>query len=949
MSQTLTRSIPTVQLAEAGQSPWLDFISRDWLVSGQLKKMIQMDGVLGVTSNPSIFQQAISSGKSYAKDIQKLSKQGYSALEIYDRLSIVDIQKACDLFLSIYKKTQGEHGYVSLEVLPGLAHFTQETIDEAQRLFAAVKRPNVMIKIPATPEGIPAIEEMIFRGVNINVTLIFSVSQYQKVAAAYISGIKRRLAAGKDVKRVRSVASVFVSRFDTTIDAMLAKKSEFSHSSAAEFKKLLGKAAVANSKLVYQEFKKLFLGKEFSSLQSKGAKIQKTLWGSTSCKNPKYDDLLYVEPLVGPETVNTMPLVTLEAVLDHGTIKKNTVLEGLSEAQEVVKALGRHGISLEEVGASLQSNGVKAFQQSFDDLMRALELSIMESSKSVKLKEVKYQFSFPPALKNAVDAEFEKLKKEKVFERLFKKDPTIWKSEPEHQKVILNRLGWLDSASWCLGKLHEIESLDDRVTQLGLKHIVLLGMGGSSLAPEVMSLICRKGKAGRSFQILDSTDPAQIRKLESSIQLNKTLFIVASKSGSTIETSSQYKYFFHAVKKLYKKNPALTGQHFIAITDEGSDLQKIAKMNKFLGLLINPTDIGGRYSALSLFGLVPAVLMKLPVREWLFQTVQWNNKIKQSATSTAPDDVFYLGAALGVFAKQFREKMTLVISPKLASFGSWLEQLIAESTGKEKLGVLPVDGEPSAQAYSEDRHFVIFKLESEKWPDASALKTIKGTQAPVFQVIWKDDTLIAQQFLAWEIVTSIAGVVLGINPFDEPNVKESKDITGKYLKHLESHGGFEYPTRYYHVDRSVELALILKQVKRSSYLSLLAFIERSEQTAKKIQEIRKQLLDAFRSPILSGFGPRYLHSIGQYYKGGVPNGLFIQFVSQPQSDIPVPETSYTFGQLKIAQALGDFEAIQNKGLPIILIDLGKNPEQGLLKFSKILKNYLSNQKIALKV
>jgi len=350
-------------LRELGQSVWIDFISREALTSGELARLVR-DGVSGLTSNPAIFQRAILSGNSYDADIAKLAAQGKSAVEIYEALAMADIAMAADLLRPVYEQTKGLDGYVSLEVSPHLAYDTVGTIAEARRLFHTLGRPNVMIKVPGTPEGIPAIAELIGSGININVTLLFSLDAYEAAANAYLDGLERLARDGGNLQRVASVASFFVSRLDTAVDARLA-----GHPQAA---RLAGRTAVAYTKLAYARFQKIFAGPRWQALASQGARVQRPLWASTSTKNPAYPDTLYVDELIGPYTVNTMPPQTLAAFRDHGRVAER-ITQGLVEAEALLAELATIGIDLDKVTQELLDAGVKAFAEAFDQLLEGLQ------------------------------------------------------------------------------------------------------------------------------------------------------------------------------------------------------------------------------------------------------------------------------------------------------------------------------------------------------------------------------------------------------------------------------------------------------------------------------------------------------------------------------------------------------------------------------------------------
>ncbi len=953
MPQTIQK-LATHALNDAGQSPWLDSISREMLSSGFLKDLVKNKGILGLTSNPSIFQQAFAQGKGlYSADIQRLAKQGKSAFEIYDTLSIKDIQDACDILNPVYVRTQKEHGYVSLEVSPTLAHCTEKTLSEARRLWKRVARANLMIKVPATPEGIPAFRDLISEGINVNVTLIFTLDQYRQVAEAYLEGLQLYTEQHGNSSKVRSVASVFVSRFDTLIDRKLEELSQNARSNHKEaYLKLRGQAALANSRLIYQEFRKIFASSSFNKLVESGGKVQRLLWGSTSCKNPAYSDLMYVENLVGADTVNTMPQITVEALLDHGKIVPESAASDLSEVRSVIRQLNQWGLDLNQIGNDLQVQGLRQFCDAFDELMKTLERVCMTMS-----KKSRSQISVPvvrttlkPDDQEAWSAAIREFDSRQGMELFIKQDPRLWKEDSDHQKVIANRLGWLKVHETMLGKLHDIEAYVQDMQKSKMKFLILLGMGGSSLAPEVMSLICKRSNRTLKFRIVDTTDPQDIRDVEKGITMGAAHFLVASKSGSTIETLSQFQYFYQKVSAFYgkKATPQEIGGHFTAITDPGSSLESLARKKHFRKVFLNPADIGGRYSALSLFGLVPAALMGIDYRGLLDAARRVYEAQVSSTGNTQKCPGVGVGLLLGALAKKGKDKLTLVTSPSLESFGAWLEQLIAESTGKEKRGVLPVDSEVLGDVsdYGEDRVFLVFKLKNEPLPKISAARMIqlKRAKFPVIEVEWSGPEALGCEFLSWEIATAASSTVLGVNPFDEPNVTESKQITLKFLDEIRKGKMPENPTRYFYLKKTVEWGLILKQIRKTSYVVLLAYLPRNAANQKAFAKLRQMIRRHFKVPVLFGFGPRYLHSIGQFYKGGTPSGLFMEFFIQDRADAAIPDQPYTFGQLKRAQGLGDFEAIQNKGLPIIAVDLGLDSVKALRTIETQIAAQLSRAK-----
>lgn len=374
----MANSTPLEELTRLGQSVWLDYIRRGILDNGELERLIRERSLRGVTSNPAIFEQAIARSDDYDDELALLAAEGAEALEVYETLAVADIQRAADLFLGIYEESGGTDGFVSLEVSPELAHDTEGTLAEARRLWTLVTRPNVMIKVPGTDEGLPVIEQLIAEGVNVNITLLFSLEGYEKVMEAYLVGLERRAESGEPLDRVASVASFFVSRVDSAVDALLDAKADAAGGAEAErIRALRGKAAIANAKLAYARFQEIFGSERFAKLRERGAQLQRPLWASTSTKNPEYRDVIYVEELIGPDTVNTMPLATVEAFADHG-VARRSVDEDVEDARDVIAQLGELGIDFDEVTHKLQVEGVEKFVDPFRDLLARIDEKLTE-------------------------------------------------------------------------------------------------------------------------------------------------------------------------------------------------------------------------------------------------------------------------------------------------------------------------------------------------------------------------------------------------------------------------------------------------------------------------------------------------------------------------------------------------------------------------------------------
>jgi transaldolase / glucose-6-phosphate isomerase len=908
---------PLLDLKKLGQSIWLDSIRRTHITSGGLKKLIDDDGLTGETSNPAIFEKAIAGSNDYDDDMRDLIAAGKSALEIYEALAIKDVQTACDVFRPVYDVTQGADGFVSLEVSPKLARDTNGTIAEAKRLFAAVDRPNVMIKIPGTKEGVPAIEECLYSGLNINVTLLFAIEAHEAVAWAYVRALERRAAEGKPVDRIASVASFFVSRIDTLGDKLIVEKIRATNDHALKVKleSLQGKAAIANAKLAYQLYKTVFGDKRFLALKKKGARVQRPLWASTSTKNPNYPDTLYVDTLIGPDTINTLPAETIDAVRDHGKVYP-TIEVDVTGAKQQLADLESLGISLKAITDQVLDEGVVKFEQAFDQLLGGVE------SKIVAAVNLRHSANLG-ACQREVDAAFETTKSGKVAERVWKKDPALWKPNPAEQNEIADRLGWLGVASDMRKNVADLRAFVDEVKHAKFKSVVLCGMGGSSLCVETMRDVVGVARSFPKMFILDTTDPATIRALERKIDVKKTLFIIASKSGGTVETASHFKYFSaHA--------PA---SNFVAITDPGTLLEKLAREKGFRHVFLNPADIGGRYSALSYFGLVPAALMGIDVDRLLVRADEMAN-----ACIADKNPGLWLGAVWGTLAREGRDKITIITSRGLETFGAWAEQLIAESTGKQGRGLVPVDGEPLAPVsqYGSDRLFVYLRLQGAKNAALDRKVTaIEESGQPVVRLQMRDVYDVGAEFFRWEFATAVAGALIGINAFDQPNVQESKDNTKRVLAEGKK-AKLDKPvwkSAQYEVYSTAKMSKVktLRDVVREfiargeagDYVAFMAYVERTTKSERALQTMRVAVRRAACLATTVGYGPRFLHSTGQLHKGGANKILGVQITADDVRDVKIPGEAFTFGTLKRAQALGDWQSLQSHERRALRVHLKK--------------------------
>jgi transaldolase/glucose-6-phosphate isomerase len=929
---------PLKQLAETGQAPWLDFVQRDLIEGGDLAMMIKRDGLKGVTSNPSIFEKAIAHAPEYNAEFEKYVHSGdHEPMAIYEHLAIGDIRAAADVLLPVYHETKGRDGYISLEVSPYLALDTEATVNEARRLHKAVGKPNLMVKVPATSAGIPAIRTLIGEGISINVTLLFAVPVYEEVARAYIAGLEHFAAQGGDVSKIGSVASFFVSRIDNVIDKQLQDKID-AGGDAAALKTLLGKAAIANAKVAYAAYKKLFSGAAWTALEAKGAHTQRLLWASTSVKNPAYPDTLYVETLIGRDTVNTMPPATMDAFRDHGKATPDAVEQDLEGGIGILKSLEQHGISLEKVTTDLVADGVRQFANAFDQLLGAVA---KKRAALIGVNEATIEADQP--LHDAIGKAAKQWLAEGTIRKLWAGDKSVWTGADEDKW-----LGWLDIVHQEHTHVATLERFAKAIHESGFTHIALLGMGGSSLGPEVLAKSFGRRAGWPEFHMLDSTDPAQIATLESRLDLKKTMFIVSSKSGSTLEPNIFLAYF--KARMIETVGQGAWAKHFTAVTDPGSAMEHVAKHDHFAHLFHGLKSIGGRYSVLSKFGLVPAAAMGIDVAAFLATTAH----MVRSCSASVPVDQnpgAQLGLLLGVAAKEFkRDKVTIIASPKIADLGAWLEQLIAESTGKQGHGLVPIDGEPLGEpaVYGKDRVFAYLCLKGDEHARQEAhVAALAKAGHPVVRITVNDVMHIGQEFFRWEMATAITGAIIGINPFDQPDVEASKIKTRALTDAYEKGGAAPHDEPVFHehgvaihadpknaaaLGTHTTLAAYLKahfnRAHAGDYIAILAYIERNGSHIEMLEGLRTHLRNSHKVATCLGFGPRFLHSTGQAYKGGPNSGVFLQITTDDAHDIAVPGHAYSFSQVKAAQAEGDLSVLVERDRRVIRVHF-KNVQHGL--------------------
>jgi transaldolase/glucose-6-phosphate isomerase len=926
---------PLQQLTSFGQSLWLDFISRKILDDGTLARLVDAGEILGVTSNPAIFEKSIAEGVEYKPLLARLRSErpGSSAFELYEAVALRDIQDAADVLRKVYDRTKGRDGYVSLEVTMFAGEDEASLLKEARSLWARVARPNLMIKVPAVPAGIHAAEQLLSEGINVNVTLLFAVETYAQVAEAYVAGVEAFAKKGGDPSKVASVASFFVSRIDSLVDKLLEEQGN---------KTLQGKIAIANAKLAYAQYAATFGTPRWKALAQKGARTQRVLWASTGTKNKAYSDVLYVEELIGPDTVNTAPPQTIDGFRDHGQ-PRASLATGLDAARAQMSELARAGVSMPKVTDQLLVEGLKLFSDAFVKLLAAVE-----ASKSAAVPRGATSWKLSDSLAASVTNHLEDWKSSKKIARLWAKDASVWTASDESQW-----LGWLDAPRTARAAMGELAAFAAEIKSEGFTHVLLLGMGGSSLCPDVLRNTFGARAGYPRLEVVDSTDPQQIAASERRVDLAKTLVLVASKSGSTLEPNIFEAFFWERVKRLSGDK---TGRQFVAITDPGSKLETVAKKKGYRRIFSGDPAVGGRFSALSPFGLVPAALLGLDLERYIA-------RVEAMAAACGPDVApaanpgVQLGVILGAAAKSGRDKLTLVCSPPIVALGAWLEQLIAESTGKLGKGIVPVDLEPLGrpEVYGNDRLFVYVRLENaaDKLQDA-AIDALERAGQAVVRIGVADTHEIGAEFFRWEIATAVAGSVLGIHPFDQPDVEASKLATKELTSAYEKSGSLPAETPFFEtgglqlfsdtrnaaalskgLPKDAQLADVLRahfaRFRHGDYFAVLAYIEMSANYASELQALRRSVRDQARVATCLGFGPRFLHSTGQAYKGGPNSGVILQITCNDAADLQVPGAKYTFGIVKAAQARGDFSVLSERGRRALRVHIIGDVRAGLAR------------------
>lgn len=760
---TVMKSNPLLKLRSLGQSIWLDWFRRGMLTSGELKNILDEDGISGVTLNSLVFERVVAGSHDYDEIPGALALRGKTAEDIYWILAIHDAQQACDLLRPIYDRTNGQDGLVSLDILPRPVHDTSGILVEAREMWADVDRPNLMVRVPGTSEALPAIQQLLSEGINVHITRLFSLSRYQKVAEAYLAGLEMRLRKGQPLAGVVSVAGFLVSQVDVFIDYLLEKIIRQGGPQSEIARSIQGRVAVAIAKNAYRAYRQIYHSDRFRRLSDHSATPQRLLWASMSTKSPGRGDVMYVDSLIGPETITTLSGETLHAYRDHGSpaVRLPDDLEG---AEEILCHLSELGIDLDEVVQQLRDESIDRFFNSFDRLAMALQLRPVNELEKTINRQVLALGRYHSAVRQRINA----LEQAHFGTRLWRKDSSLWKVNRRGHKSVRDRLGWLHLVENMEPHLPRLAEFVDEVAAAGFRHVVYLGTNANSLVPMVFKHILASRSDGLRLTVLDTNDPANMGDFESSVSLARTLFIVASKSGTD---PNPLAFAENSYSRLTAISGGRAGRHFVAISDFGTPLTRLAETRDFRRVFVNFRDVDERYAALSYFDLVPAALMGLDVNDLLARAMRMQDACA-SCVPLSANPAVVLGAVLGELALQGRNKVTFLLPKSLVVLGSWLKRLFEVESSDESVPLIPVvdDHLHSPMDYGGDRLFVYIHLRKHTEADLEqAVSMLRDSGQPVVTIEIYRPMDLGQEFLRWQMAAATAGAILGVTALAEPS------------------------------------------------------------------------------------------------------------------------------------------------------------------------------------
>ncbi|MDT8435217.1 MAG: transaldolase [Gemmatimonadota bacterium] len=912
------------ELLRAGQSYWLDNLSRAMLRDGSLARRVEHEGLRGVTSNPAIFEKAITSTDLYDEQLERLAGSAASLREIYEALVVADVRDACDLLRPVWQESDGVDGYVSLEVSPRRMHDTAGSIEEGRRLWAAVDRPNLMIKIPGTPAGVPAIEELLFEGVNVNVTLLFSVAAYRDVADAHERALRRRHEAGRPLGSVASVASFFLSRIDVLVDSLLSQRLVPDRHGAGPAPSLFGAAALASARRAYRHFEERTASDGWRTLAGGGARPQRLLWASTSTKNPLYDPVRYVTPLVGPDTVNTLPESTIEAFARSGEVRPGAIRDGRKEADEVFERLAEAGIDMDAVCARLVDEGAVKFIEPFDRLLETL----LERRREF-LRESRTRVRLEGSAAEAADAaRLAALAERRTGVRLAAADASLWTGESGSEES--GRAIRLDAAERATGALPALLDFAREIRESDVEQVVLLADGDAAAAARAFAAPGR-GRAidGRpGLRVLASANPAAVREASEQVEFGRTLFVVASASGDGLLPRALARYFLARAARCGERAP---GARFVAIGRADSPLLREAEQAEFLRRFEVGGNVTGRFAALDAFGLLPAALTGVNVED----VVAAARDVALECGPDVPEAVnpgLRLGLVLAAAAESGRGPLEILPAPGLEGLAAWIERLVTGSLGPAGLAATcgPVGRRPAAGPVS-----VSVALAVGGEPAAGTIRArLPRREAAGGEIV------------RWHHAVAVAASLLGVDPLRDPAAArdraveamlaavEARDGTTETRRPAAAVDGVELyrPESDTGEDRTDEasIASLLRGLISASggtgVTTLAAFLPPGEGVERRLSDLCAAVAGRGAAPLLHHGEPAVV-AAGAAARG--EPGCALVLTAAAADDVPLPDATYGFAQLERTLAARAEEELREGGIRVLRADLGWYPEEGL--------------------
>ena len=903
---------PIQSVHSLGQSLWLDIIRRDSLDSGELADRVAAGELRGATSNLTILESAILSSDSYSVDLRRLAQAGWTAEKIFNQLAVDDIRAAADAFLPLFEQTNGGDGFVSIDVNPEFADDTNRTIEEARRLWDAVNRPNAMIKIPATLAGLPAIESSIRAGINVNATLIFSLGRYIEVMEAYMIGLEGRLEAGGSLDYVTSVASFFVSPIDIALDEQLREVFQRGEAEGERASSLLGKVAIANSKLAYAQFVATFQGERFQKLATRGARVQRPLWASTSMKNPEYPDTYYVDNLIGPDTVNALSEASLKAFKDHGT-PELTLPENISTARSQLQALDDLGISLDAAAEQLEVQGVSESAISYRSILGTIEEKAGAFQKEIAALE-------PKMRETLAEVELDD-----VGKRLWQQDVTLWVERDREKARVRRWLGWLSEPARASTETAELtrfaEALDPAITTF-----VLIGSGGGTITAEMLARILAPPN-GIDLHTISTANPDDIRTIKRKIAPEATFYLlVDSSSGDGIEEHLLSTFWEQALRKLEEQ----TGDHFVVITKDGSKLHHWAVEKGIQKIIEADKQDDFWLSPFNWTSLLPAAQAGADIQSFVQGGVGMTRACGP-LVDVAQNPGLFLSSVLAAAFRSGRDKVTLFADPPLEPILKWIEGLLAAGRGKEESGFIPIWDEPpgSGIVYGDDRLFVY--LRSSGALDRRLAGWIRADIPVLVLETSTNPEAIGEMLVQWQIGAAIAQHLLSVNPTDLDARHRTRAELQHILHRLERKGALPQADPLWQGDgvqlraasRDLQFTgsglsevvdFILSESQEAGGLGLRLYTPMSITLQGKVKRLRHTLRDQLGLFSLASPAGCDLCS-----DRGLKDMVYLILMVKPRKDEAIPGKNYTFGQLFEGQALSDLAAMKGYGSPVLYL------------------------------